>query len=164
MQRDPALIPLSHQHHNALALCIRIERSFSPEHRQRWAAGDPAQWQDEIERIFRDEIQYHFQAEEQVLFPAARRVPALASLVEELSQEHLRLREFAARAASRDLTESELLEFSGVLSAHVRKEERQLFETLQNSLAPQALQRLGNELDAWFGSSGMPGAACGVGP
>ena len=70
------------------------------------------------------------------------------------------MREFVARAASRELAQSELLGFSGVLAAHVRKEERQLFETLQNSLAPQALQRLGNELDAWFGSSGMPGAAC----
>jgi hemerythrin-like domain-containing protein len=162
MQRDPALIPLSHQHHNALALCLRIERSFSPQHQQRWPAGDPGKWQAEIERLFRDEIQYHFQAEEQVLFPAARRIPVLASLVDELSQEHLRLREFAARAAARDLTQPELLELSGLLSTHVRKEERQLFEAMQDSLPHEVLQRLGHELDAWFRSSGMPGAACGI--
>ncbi len=162
MRRAPALIPLSHQHHNALALCVRIERSLSAQPRGRWPAGDAEQWQAEIERLFANEIQYHFQAEEQVLFPAAKNVPELAPLVEELSREHLRLRELSARAGSRELDPAELLRFSGLLAAHVRKEERQLFEALQNALAPEALKSLGNELDAWFVASGMPGAACDI--
>ena len=29
MLRDPALIPLSHQHHNGLALCVLTERSLA---------------------------------------------------------------------------------------------------------------------------------------
>jgi hemerythrin-like domain-containing protein len=163
MQRDPALIPLSHHHHNALALCVAIERSFSPEHRPRWAAGDPELWQAKIERLFEQEVRYHFRAEEQILFPAAKVLPNLTPLVEELLREHRRLLELESEAAARRLTEPQLLEFSKLLASHVRKEERQLFEALQRLLPPEHLQRLGTELAAWFASSGMPPAACGLG-
>jgi hemerythrin-like domain-containing protein len=161
MQRDPALISLSHQHQHALALCVRIARSLSPASGQQGTA-ELDNFQAEIERLFESEIRYHFQAEEQVLFPAATVISALSTLVQELTQEHVRLREFAARAAARELNEAELLDFSGLLANHVRKEERQLFEAMQNALSQNALRDLGNQLDAWFESSGMPGAACGI--
>jgi hemerythrin-like domain-containing protein len=139
MLRDKALIPLSHQHHNALALCVRIERSFSPQHAQRWAPGDPQHWQQEIERLFQQDIQYHFGAEEQVLFPAARAVPGLSVLVDELVREHAALRQEVGRASARQMDIPALLAFAGTLSTHVRKEEQNLFQAMQNALSPEAM-------------------------
>ncbi len=160
MRRDKNLVLLSHQHHNALALCVCIERSLSPEYAGRWQQASAEELQADIEHQFQNEIQYHFDAEERVLFPAARLVPDLVMLVDELRAEHAVLRGFAARAQARQLTTAELQTFAGALSAHVRKEERQLFEAMQARLSPEKLARTGEELDAYFRSSGMPGAAC----
>ncbi len=87
MLRDKSLIPLSHQHQRALALCVRIDRA------QPIPAADLQAWQAEIEQQFEQEIKIHFSVEEQLLFPAARKLPELIPLVEELIADHGTLRE-----------------------------------------------------------------------
>jgi hemerythrin-like domain-containing protein len=82
MLRDPSLIPLSHQHQHALALCVRLQRALQA------GAADPGVWQAEVCQLYADEVRFHFLAEEKVLFPAARQFSELAALVEELSVEH----------------------------------------------------------------------------
>ena len=62
MLRDKNLIPLSHQHQRALALCVQIERSLDA------GKADLSTWQPEIELHYSQEIKLHFAAEEQVLF------------------------------------------------------------------------------------------------
>jgi uncharacterized protein YfaA (DUF2138 family) len=141
MLRDKNLVPLSHQHQHALALCVRIERA-SP-----IPAADIAAWQKEVAEHFRAEIGIHFTAEEQVLFPAARRFKALVSLVEELQADHVWLRERFARAEARALSAKDLLAFAQSLAAHIRKEERQLFERLQELMMREDLDTLGKNLD-----------------
>ena len=141
MLRDKNLVPLSHQHHDALFLCVRIERAH--------AAGDfhPAVWQREIQHKFEESICGHFDAEEKLLFPEAARYPELERLVRELLREHDTLRGYFARAANGTLDEEALLSFAETLSAHIRKEERELFEGCQQVMSPQQLERLGAELD-----------------
>ena len=125
MLRDKNLVALSHQHQHALALCVFIERGLK-------AAGpDPPHWNAEIERAFNSEIRVHFQAEEQVLFPAAATYRGLAPLVQDLLSEHGVLRRFADCASRRELGPEQLLAFTRRLSIHIRKEERELFESLQ---------------------------------
>ena len=82
MLRDKSLIPLSHQHQRALALCVRIDRA-SPIDESELAA-----WQAEIGQIFQNEIGIHFAAEEHVVFPAARAFAELTPLVDELCADH----------------------------------------------------------------------------
>jgi hemerythrin-like domain-containing protein len=154
MLRDMSLLPLSRQHHAALALCVRIERELKQ------AAPDLEPWGQEIERIFQDEIQYHFEAEEKFVFPAARAYPSLNGLVEELLAEHEQLRGYRARAAA--LPPAELNQFSHLLSGHIRREERELFEQMQALLPPLAMERLGSEIERYFLSHGNPGQACVV--
>jgi hemerythrin-like domain-containing protein len=156
MLRDRNLIPLSHQHQHALALCVQIERGLRSEH------PDPQHWQQEIVRLFESEIRYHFEAEEKVLFPFAQRAPSLRDLVDELRIEHVSLRQYAAGAAAGRLTVPELQLFSASLAAHVRKEERQLFEGIQEFFSLEDLTRAGAELDSYFLHSGMPGASCAL--
>lgn len=141
MLRDKNLIPLSHQHQHALALCVRIDRAKPiPEK-------DLPSWQAEIGEYFEHEIKVHFAAEEAEIFPAARRFSELTSLVEELLADHISLREWFCEAEARRLSAENLPVFAGALSAHIRKEERRLFERLQELLTPEELEALGNRLE-----------------
>jgi hemerythrin-like domain-containing protein len=141
MLRDKNLIPLSHQHQHALALCVRIDRA-SPV-----PAADLDAWQSEIAQHFQQEISVHFAAEEKVLFPAARKFAELNPVVEELLAEHLLLRADVASAEARRMSAQSLVAFAQRLSAHIRKEERRLFEGLQELMGGAALENLGSRLD-----------------
>lgn len=141
MLRDKSLIPLSHQHQRALALCVRIDRA------EPIRDIDLGAWQTEIEQIFVQEIGIHFSAEESVLFPAARQFPALIPLVEELTAEHTSLRKSFSEAEDRRMSAESLPLFAQHLSAHIRKEERQLFERMQELMTASELAALGVQLE-----------------
>jgi hemerythrin-like domain-containing protein len=139
MLRDKSLIPLSRQHQHALALCVRIDRA-SP-----IPDGDLPAWRAEIAQQFEQEIGIHFAAEELVLFPAACEFGKLSSLVEELIADHVRLRE--CFAGVHGMSGGDLSAFARRLSDHIRKEERQLFERMQELMSAQALAALGSQLE-----------------
>ena len=141
MLRDKNLVPLSRQHQHALALCVRIDRASPiPDHESKT-------WQDEIAQHFRAEIRVHFTAEEQFVFPPARKFSELDALVDELLLDHLWLRECFARAETLQLSPAEITDFAGRLSKHIRKEERQLFERLQQLMSKEKLEQMGRDLD-----------------
>ncbi|MGB6477447.1 MAG: hemerythrin domain-containing protein [Candidatus Sulfotelmatobacter sp.] len=139
MLRDKSLIPLSWQHQHALALCVRIERA-SP-----IGEGDLPVWRAEIALLFEQEIRIHFAAEELLVFPAARGFAELLPMVEELIAEHARLREWFSRAES--LSSADMVLFVRGLSGHIRKEERQLFERMQELMSGEELAVLGARLE-----------------
>ena len=139
MLRDKSLIPLSRQHQHALALCVRIERA-SP-----IAKGDLPAWRAEIALLFEQEIRIHFAAEEEVVFPAASGFAELVPLVEELIAEHGRLRGSFSRAEN--LSSADMVLFLCGLSAHIRKEERQLFEGMQELMSGEELAVLGARVE-----------------
>jgi len=141
MLRDKSLIPLSHQHQRALALCVRIDRAqpISETHLEAW--------QVEIEQLFEQEIKIHFAAEEDVIFPVARQFAELVPLVEELMADHGLLRESFAQVESRLMSAQSLVAFAQQLSSHIRKEERHLFERLQRLMKAAELEKLGAQLN-----------------
>jgi hemerythrin-like domain-containing protein len=141
MLRDKSLIPLSHQHQRALALCVRIDRA------QPIPSADLRAWQAEIEYIFKQEIELHFSAEEQVLFPTAHQFPELIPLVEELIADHAALRECFSQAEAHKMSAESLPAFAQQLSAHIRTEERRLFERLQKLMTSDELVVLGEQLE-----------------
>jgi len=141
MLRDRNLIPLSRQHQHVLALCVRIDRE-SP-----ISDADLAAWQAEIAQHFESEIRVHFAAEEHVLFPAARKFPELGPLVDELLLDHFMLRESFAEAEARKMSATNLSAFAQRMSAHIRKEERQLFERMQELMSQEELALLGQSLE-----------------
>jgi len=147
MLRDKSLIPLSHQHQKALALCVRIDRA------QPIPDADLQAWQEEIERDFAQEIDVHFSAEESVLFPAAREYPELIPLLEGLIAEHAALRESLVQASARTMSTETLPAFAQRLSSHIHKEERQLFEGLQQAMNAEQLAELGVRLEAALGDA-----------
>jgi len=141
MLRDKNLIPLSHQHQHALALCVRLDRAL--------LAGpvDPEPWQAEIQQMVEQEIVIHFAVEEKEVFPAAKGDPELKSVVEELIEEHGVLRALFARAMHLTLDTAGLKAFVATLSQHIRKEERQLFEKMQQHMTADELSALGKAIE-----------------
>jgi hypothetical protein len=141
MLRDKNLVPLSHQHHDALFLCVRIERAH--------AAGDfdVSVWQTEIQHKFEASICGHFEAEEKVLFPEAGRYPELRPMIQELVRDHDNLRGYFSRATAKSLDADGLLLFAEKMSTHIRKEERELFERCQQLMPPEELSRVGAALE-----------------
>jgi hemerythrin-like domain-containing protein len=147
MLRDKNLVPLSRQHQHALALCVRINRA---------PLSTPAElnvWQSEVQQHFEQEIQTHFTAEEAHLFPAARRHPELRPLVKELLADHRQLRDWFAQARARVLDSAALRTFAEALSAHIRKEERQLFERLQSKMTAEELRTVGERIHETLGAA-----------
>jgi hemerythrin superfamily protein len=139
--RDKNLVPLSRQHQHALALCVRIDRA-SP-----IGEAELAAWQAEIAHHFHSEIAIHFAAEERVLFPAARKFQELIPLIEGLLTDHATLRGLFARAEEGKMSAAELSAFGEKMSAHIRNEERQLFERLQEFMTEDELSVAGKRLD-----------------
>jgi len=142
MLRDRNLIPLSHQHQHALALCVQIERALQA------GTADLEALQAQIRTMFNLEIRWHFAAEEEALFPEAAAFAELKALVEQLLAEHARLRDDFDRAERRQLDAAALRDFGQLLSAHIRKEERELFEVCQRLFPPEKLAQVGATLDA----------------
>jgi hemerythrin-like domain-containing protein len=138
--RNKSLIPLSHQHQRSLALCVRLSRVIQ--------AGevDLAAWQAEIGQLFEQEIAIHFAAEELEVFPRAARFPEIRDLIEELQAEHGSLRQLFSQATAGSLDRSGLGELAEKLPAHIRKEERQLFEVMQQRMSAEELGALGSGL------------------
>jgi hemerythrin-like domain-containing protein len=147
MLRDKNLVPLSHQHQHALALCVRMERTA------RKGPLDLAYWQAEIEQHFRQEIQLHFAVEEDVIFPVAARYGELQTIADDLLTEHKIMRELFAQACARALDQAALLRLSQMLAVHIRKEEQQLFEGLQKLLKTEEMTAIGERLQKGLAGS-----------
>lgn len=141
MLRDRNLVPLSRQHQHALALCVRIDRA-SP-----IRTSDLDAWQAEIAQHFRMEIGAHFAAEEQVVFPAAKTFGELSVLVDSLLADHAWLRARFAEAEAGKLSAEEIAAFAKRLAEHIRIEERQLFERLQELVKPEEFAVIGRKLE-----------------
>jgi hemerythrin-like domain-containing protein len=136
--RDPSLIPLSQQHHNALALCVLTRRAMAEDPSAENVARQARRAIDRYEL----ELTNHFEIEEQVLFPACAPLPIIAELLEE----HRALE--ALFGELRTDPSAELLEqLCTLLSRHIRREERELFEQVQAGLPRGVLDRLGGEID-----------------
>jgi|ERR1017187_1240560 hemerythrin-like domain-containing protein len=138
MLRDPSLIPLSHQHHNGLALCVLIRRSLSADSSPVNLAKLAGRAIDRYEL----ELVNHFEIEEEVLFPACGPMPLIAELLEQ----HRAIETFIAQL--RTAPSVNLLEqFCALLSSHIRLEENELFEQVQRALPREVLDQMGSEID-----------------
>ena len=126
MKRSAALQPLSREHHTALTLAKACERAAQ--------SRDGDQVTKTCQRViqaFADELEPHFQIEEQSLLPLlhdAKNKP----LEQRTLADHQQLRALLDGLRQNDI--GALDGFGKLLSAHVRFEERELFPALENLL------------------------------
>lgn len=137
MLRDPNLIPLSHQHHNALALCVTIDRTLS----QNSTPTEVEVLAHKVGERYDIELANHFEIEEQILFPAFP-----GPMTDELIAEHRKLEALVARVRE-EPSAAALTEFTALLRAHVRREENELFEAMQREVPADTLKRMGAEIE-----------------
>ena len=138
MYRHPALVPLSRQHFDALALCVLIERSIGQDtaeaHIARLARKVGAAWDVELTN--------HFQLEEELIFP---KLPN--PLARELLAEHRAIAALISRLRAEPSLQL-LEQFVADLRTHARKEEQEYFQQFQETVPEEELQRLLPELES----------------
>ena len=136
MKRDPALVPLSHDHHQALFVAQALRRAneaTAPEARARFAA------------YWAEHGQPHFRLEEEVLLPAfARYGDSHHPLVAQALCDHVAIRRLAGEVEL--ASPAGLRELGTRLVEHVRLEERELFPLIESALPPAALSAVAGAL------------------
>jgi len=160
LTRDPALVPLSQDHHHALVQSLRLRDA---------AAGGPGPAA-EAARAFLDHWRNamigHFAEEQEVLFPAVE--ATLVEAVARLRGEHAEIAGLVARLEESLVAGSDprdlLAEVGWLVHDHIRFEERVLFEAVQSRLGPTGLADLGRALAVHRAARGLaPGCATGGG-
>ena len=159
MKRHESLIPLSHDHHDGLVIAQGLIFGRSKAPRSTWPT-DRRQQVDRLLEFFRTDLRRHFKAEEDHLFPVAeRRLRHGAALVRQLREEHdeMRARIYDFEQDPVSGLEERLPAFGECLRAHIQKEERVLFERMQEEMDSDALETVGAALRYL---SGATGASC----
>lgn len=140
MKRHPALVPLSQEHHLELSLARRLGRAAKGSDAQRLNAGSAY-----VERFFGPTAD-HFRYEEDVVFPLYTRVAGPNPLVERVLREHRELHglahELRVQVSAGEVAAETLDVLGTLLTAHVRFEEREVFEEIQRAVPAEELDKL----------------------
>lgn len=110
-----------------------LREDSSDENARRWCAKC-------VER-FEIELVNHFEMEEQLVFPAYP-----GALAEELIGEHRRMEELVQRMRGAAGGEA-LREFLELLRRHIRREENEYFQEVQQKVEAGQLETMGAEID-----------------
>ena len=144
MKRHPALVALSHDHHEILLVARLLRRRGAPvtggrrldERRQR-----------QVVRQFEDGLRAHFRVEEGALQVAAGNgEPRAGELLLAAAGAHCRLERMLAAVRRDAVTGTELAQLGESLHGYVRGQERELFQELQRVLSETELARVGRYL------------------
>jgi iron-sulfur cluster repair protein YtfE (RIC family) len=138
-KRHPALIPLTHDHHHALAQARRM----------RIAAGS----QDEAELLersreffsfFQHETLIHFREEEEIVFPLVAGDERATPLLTEVLLQHLRLHHLVALLGAQieegRVSADAAGELADSLEGHIRLEENKVFPLLEQIIPEDRLR------------------------
>jgi len=134
MQRDFHLHGLTSEHHQALVLADRLRQACSQ-------GGVSRELLLSTLRIFVDDLNPHFEIEEELILPALHSA-GMKDLVDRTNEEHHQLRSLIAAAETSDDATLHLQAFADLLTAHVRFEERALFNAAQQILTSKELEML----------------------
>lgn len=146
MKRAPALVRLSWDHHHGLVMARRIAREV------------PSADADALAELYSDLLGFwsagllpHFRAEgECMLARLVRHVRADHAAVQRLHADHLEMEALVATMRDNPSLESRreaLLAFGRTLYDHIRWEERDLFQLVQDSLDPDEQTSLQTDLE-----------------
>lgn len=129
IKRHQALQPLSRQHHFGLLFSWKLRKGFS-KNIETERLSEYAKW------FFQHEIKPHFSDEEKYVFPILEEGN---ELVERALKEHRRIERLFKDSKDPDKSLSLLEE---ELDAHIRFEERILFNEIQNAATEEQLQKI----------------------
>ena len=137
LHRVQALQPLSRQHHQGLMVSLLLSKGL-----KKSLTTKPMR--DFILQFWQDDLLKHFEVEEQELVPIATRYPTLEPLITRMLLEHQQILLLVNRINNEARVEQleTIKDFADKLEQHIRFEERELFEALQNNLSKEDLALL----------------------
>lgn len=140
MRRHESLMPLSREHHDGLIAAQLIKKGAAN------YKGMPTDFKGKSEYIVQFYYQHlipHFEDEEERLFPLISNIEnEIDFLIEEIIREHVEIKNYIKAVEENNHTEETLNELGTLLENHIRKEERILFELIQNKLTEDKLQKI----------------------
>lgn len=155
--RHRSLISLSREHHHALVLSMKCRKRALGQAKP--APGETLQeFADEVSRFFTRVLERHFQAEEKVLFPfTAAACPESHHLIQELREEHDRIRRNVDGPKPASRLAKSLFDFADLLERHIRREERELFPIFERCVPEAEAEEVGQKIDEFL-QPGEPAA------
>lgn len=89
--------------------------------------------------FFSNNLERHFQAEEEILFPIIRSSsPESRALIEALLEEHRQICIGVGRLAEKTIRSKVFFDLGDLLERHIRREERELFPLFEKVAAAEA--------------------------
>ena len=140
MKREAALAALSRDHHQALVVALKLRRATAPTADEARAA---------LAAFWPVHGRRHFRAEEEILLPAyAGHGDPHHPLVARALCDHVAIRHRAHEVLGEShSTVADLHELGGLIAAHVRFEERELFPLIERAMPVAQLAALAATLE-----------------
>ncbi len=129
LKRMPQLHLLSHDHHQGLLFCWKMRKGMN-------AGVESSRMHSYLKWFFEQHLQPHFRQEEEHYFPL---IGARHPLVVRACAEH---RELEKLYSEPDGGYEKIQKFTELLESHIRFEERELFEHMQQQVTPQQWEEL----------------------
>jgi iron-sulfur cluster repair protein YtfE (RIC family) len=139
LKRHENLIPLTHDHHHALAQARRLELAAQAALPARLAAANT------FLEFFERDTRAHFREEEKLVFPLVIGAPEAETPLTRLLLEHVRVYALVGKLGSEvvagEATAETMSSIASLLQSHIRFEEKVLFP-LAELLAPEGLRNV----------------------
>lgn len=153
MKRHPALIPISHDHHHGLVLAQRLKRGYSKSPGSDWPE-DLSQQRDRVIEFYKTQLVPHFRAEEDFLFPLAEQHLPDQQIVSELREQHRAISHLIDLLPDSQNLERSFKDLGDILEQHIRREESDLFQAMQESIPEAELKEAGEQIEKYYASRG----------
>ena len=109
------------------------------------------------------DLQTHFRAEEEVLFPLVRSViPQSQLLIEELLKEHRQIRHGADRLEESSGLAKLLFDLGDLLEHHIRREERELFSLFERHVPQAEAESMRREMEKILSERNAQRGSCSL--
>lgn len=144
MKRHKSLIRLSKEHHDGLILAQMIKKG-APQYKG--MPSDSAGKKEYTINFFHNYLIKHFDDEENILMKNLQgKDSVLDELFKQMINEHIEIKILIEKIKSEKNYENYLDELGYKLESHIRMEERELFERIQNVIDEKTLNALEEKL------------------
>jgi len=139
IKRHEALYPLSHHHHHALFLALRLKRMGTDKSKL-----TVDEMKKEVEEFWEKDGNQHFRDEEEIVLPVYAQYESVDHPeIIEMLLEHVKLRSYVHQILTTEDDPIPLMnDFGELLNTHVRREERIVFPMIEKELPEHELQDL----------------------
>ncbi len=137
MKRHKALITLSSDHQNGLAVANKLKYSYKPTSSE-ISPPSPELLKELLLKFFREHLHEHFKMEEEILAPFFPE----NEMMQRMLNEHVTLNKMISEIEAAPAGKDTLNDFGKMLEAHIRFEERELFPMMEKNLTEEQLNEI----------------------